>query len=80
MEKITRRIYREEYRGVLVTSMIRALKSREINPHLNIEEKNKLSIIHNQYKQEGSINGTQMNLVYLYYYNFVMHGYRHKIK
>lgn len=71
------RIKRENYKGVLVTSMVRALKSREINRHLMLNEKNVVDIIFNDYKTNGFIGSEQMNTIYILYHNFVMWGHRH---
>lgn len=73
----TQQIKRQDYKGVLVTSMARALRSREINKHLNLEDKNKISSIWNTYKTKGFIDGTAMNTLYLYYNNFVIMGFRY---
>lgn len=73
------RIKREEYSGVLVKSMMKAMKSREINYHLKLDDKNEIDRINNVFKTNGKINGTDMNILYRYYYNFVMWGFRYQL-
>ena len=72
------RIKREEYTGVLVKSMIRAVKSREINRHLLLSGKNEVDRINNLFKTNGKINSSDMNKLYVYYFNFVIWGFRYQ--
>jgi len=71
------RIKREHYKGVIVTSMTKALNSREINKHLSLDDKNIISSIVNHYKTKGYIDSPQMNTLYAYYYNFVLFNFRY---
>lgn len=72
------RIKREEYTGVLVKSMMRAVKSKEINRHLLLGDKNEVDRINNLFKTNGKINSNDMNKLYVYYFNFVIWGFRYQ--
>jgi len=65
-----------QYTGVKVTSMLKALKSREINKHLALKRKNVLSLIDNKYKVYGSLDAKDMYTLWKLYYNFVVMDYR----
>lgn len=71
------RIKKEQYKGVIVTSMTRALNSREIKKHLSLKDKDVISSISNHYNSYGYIAGPQMNILYAYYYNFVLFSFRY---
>jgi hypothetical protein len=73
-------ISKPKFTGVKVTSMLKALKSREINKHLNLKRKNVLSLIDNIYKVHQFLEYSEMYILWKLYWNFVINDYRDENK
>jgi hypothetical protein len=75
METITT-LQKEGYKGLKVTSMLKACLCVEMREHLRLSQLNALSKIDNKYFKTGYISKPEMNLLWNVYWNFVLNDYR----
>ena len=66
-----------KYKGVKVTSCIKAIKSREIKKHLKLKQRNKIDQIDNLYRTNGYLEKADMITVWKFFMNFVMRDFRY---
>jgi len=64
------------YKGVKVTSMLNALKSKEIHKHLRLVQQNELAICKNKYEKNGYLNKQYFQFIWCLYWNFVLNDFR----
>lgn len=65
-----------KYKGVKVTSIIKAIKSREIKRHLSLKQKNIIDEIDNLYRTNGFIIREDFLITWKLYVNYVQFDYR----
>ena len=74
--KTVTNLQKEGYRGLKVTSMLKACLCVEMKPHLRLVQLDALSKINNKYFKTGYISKPEMNLLWNIYWNFVLNDYR----
>lgn len=67
---------KQGYKGLKVTSMLKACLSAEMRDHLRLVQLNELSKINNKYFKTGYISKPEMNLLWNVYWNFVLNDFR----
>ena len=68
------------YKGVKVTSMLKACLSIEMKQHLRLVQIDNLSKINNKYFKLGYISKQEMTLLWNIYWNFVLNDFRFEDK
>ena len=79
MKAITK-IQKSGYKGVKVTSMLNAILSKEIKPHLRLIQVDNVSKIKNKYDRLKYISKEEMTLLWNIYWNFVLNDFRFEDK
>ena len=69
-----------KYKGVKVTSIVKAIKSREIKRHLTMNQKNAIDEIDNAYRTHGFIERPHFLYAWKLYVNYVQYDYRRSLK
>ena len=64
------------YKGVKVTSMIKAIESQEIFKHLRLVQQNEFSKIKNKYNKVGYLTQPYFTYLWNLYWNFVLNDFR----
>lgn len=64
------------YKGVKVTSMIKAIESQEIFKHLRLVQQNEFSKIKNKYNKVGYLTQPYFSYLWNIYWNFVLNDFR----
>ena len=64
------------YKGVKVTSMIKAIESQEIFKHLRLVQQNEFSKIKNKYNKVGYLTQPYFSYLWSLYWNFVLNDFR----
>ena len=67
---------KQGYKGLKVTSMLKACLCVEMKQHLRLVQLDALSKINNKYFKTGYISKPEMNLLWNIYWNFVLNDYR----
>lgn len=73
-------LIKKGYAGVKVTSMLNAVLSSEIKPHLRLVQLDELYKIKAHYEKLKYITNAQMTLLFNVYYNFVLLDFRFEDK
>ena len=68
------------YKGVKVTSMIKAIESQEIFKHLRLVQQNEFSKIKNKYNKVGYLTQPYFTYLWNLYWNFVLNDFRFEDK
>lgn len=68
------------YKGVKVTSMIKAIESQEIFKHLRLVQQNEFSKIKNKYNKVGYLTRPYFTYLWNLYWNFVLNDFRFESK
>ncbi len=68
------------YKGVKVTSMITAIKSKEIYTHLRLVQQDEFRRIENRYNKLGYLTQPYFTYLWLLYWNFVLNDFRFEDK
>ena len=61
------------YKGVKITSMIKAIESQEIFKHLRLVQQNEFSKLKNKYNKVGYLTQPYFSYLWSLYWNFVNH-------
>lgn len=64
------------YKGLKVTSILKACLSVEIKQHLRLVQLDELTKINNKYFKQGFISKAEMTLVWNIFWNFVLNDFR----
>ena len=64
------------YKGVKITSMIKAIESQEIFKHLRVVQQNEFSKIKNKYNKVGYLTQPYFSYLWSLYWNFVLNDFR----
>ena len=64
------------YKGVKVTSMIKAIESQEIFKHLRLVQQNEFSKLKNKYNKVGYLTQPYFSYLFHLYWNFVLNDFR----
>ena len=64
------------YKGVKVTSMIKAVESQEIFKHLRLVQQNEFSKLKNKYNKVGYLTQPCFSYLWSLYWNFVLNDFR----
>ena len=64
------------YKGVKVTSMIKAIESQEIFKHLRLVQQNEFSKLKNKYNKVGYLTQPYFTYLWNLYWNFVLNDFR----
>ena len=64
------------YKGVKVTSMIKAVESQEIFKHLRLVQQNEFSKLKNKYNKVGYLTQPYFSYLWSLYWNFVLNDFR----
>ena len=64
------------YKGVKVTSMIKAIESQEIFKHLRLVQQNEFSKLKNKYNKTGYLTQPYFSYLFHLYWNFVLNDFR----
>ena len=64
------------YKGVKVTSMIKAIESQEIFKHLRLVQQNEFSRLKNKYNKVGYLTQPYMTYLWQLFWNFVLNDFR----
>jgi hypothetical protein len=64
------------YKGVKITSMIKAIESQEIFKHLRLVQQNEFSRLKNTYNKNGYLTQPYMTYLWQLYWNFVLNDFR----
>ena len=64
------------YKGVKVTSMIKAIESQEIFKHLRLVQQNEFSKLKNKYNKTGYLTQPYFSYLWSLYWNFVLNDFR----
>lgn len=64
------------YKGVKVTSMIKAIESKEIFEHLRLVQQNEFSRLKNKYNKVGYLTQPYFSYLWNLYWNFVLNDFR----
>ena len=75
MKNITT-LQKEGYKGVKITSMIKAIESQEIFKHLRLVQQNEFSRIKNKYNKVGYLTLPYFQYLWILYWNFVLNDFR----
>ena len=75
MKKVTQ-LQKEGYKGVKITSMIKAIESQEIFKHLRLVQQNEFSRIKNKYNKVGYLTLQYFQYLWILYWNFVLNDFR----
>ena len=68
------------YKGVKVTSMIKAIESQEIFKHLRLVQQNEFSKLKNKYNKVGYLTQPYFSYLWSLYWNFVLNDFRFEDK
>ena len=68
------------YKGVKVTSMIKAIESQEIFKHLRLVQQNEFSKLKNKYNKTGYLTQPYFSYLFHLYWNFVLNDFRFEDK
>ena len=68
------------YKGVKVTSMIKAIESQEIFKHLRLVQQNEFSKLKNTYNKVGYLTQPYFTYLWNLYWNFVLNDFRFEDK
>lgn len=68
------------YKGIKVTSMIKAIESQEIFKHLRLVQQNEFSNIKNMYNKNGAVSQPYFTYLWQLYWNFVLNDFRFEDK
>lgn len=68
------------YKGVKVTSMIKAIESQEIFKHLRLVQQNEFSKLKNKYNKTGYLTQPYFSYLWNIYWNFVLNDFRFEDK
>jgi hypothetical protein len=64
------------YKGVKVTSMIKAIESQEIFKHLRLCQQDEFCKLRNRYNKNGYLTQPYMTYLFSLYWNFVLNDFR----
>ena len=64
------------YKGVKITSMIKAIESQEIFKHLRLVQQNEFSKLKNKYNKTGYLTQPYFSYLFHLYWNFVLNDFR----
>jgi hypothetical protein len=64
------------YKGVKVTSMIKAIESQEIFKYLRLVQQNEFSKLKNTYNKNGYLTQPYFSYLWNLYWNFVLNDFR----
>ena len=64
------------YKGVKVTSMIKAIESQEIFKHLRLVQQNEFSKLKNKYNKVGYLTQPYFSYLFHLYWNFILNDFR----
>lgn len=64
------------YKGVKITSMVKAIESQEIFKHLRLVQQNEFSKIKNKYNKVGYLTQPYFTYLWNLYWNFVLNDFR----
>lgn len=68
------------YKGVKITSMIKAIESQEIFKHLRLVQQNEFSKLKNKYNKVGYLTQPYFSYLWSLYWNFVLNDFRFEDK
>ena len=68
------------YKGVKITSMIKAIESQEIFKHLRLVQQNEFSKLKNTYNKVGYLTQPYFSYLWSLYWNFVLNDFRFENK
>jgi len=64
------------YKGVKVTSMLKAIESQEIFKHLRLVQQNEFCGLRNRYNKAGYLTKPYYSYLWHLYWNFVLNDFR----
>ena len=64
------------YKGVKITSMIKAIESQEIFKHLRLVQQNEFCALRNKYNKVGYLTLPYFSYLWNLYWNFVLNDFR----
>jgi len=73
-------LHKAGYKGVKITSMIKAIESQEIFKHLRLVQQNEFSRIKNKYNKVSYLTQPYMEYLWQLYWNFVLNDFRFEDK
>ena len=68
------------YKGVKITSMIKAIESQEIFKHLRLVQQNEFSKLKNTYNKVGYLTQPYFSYLFHLYWNFCLNDFRFEDK
>lgn len=68
------------YKGIKVTSMIKAIESQEIFKHLRLVQQNEFSKLKNKYNKVGYLTQPYFTYLWNIYWNFCLNDFRFEDK
>lgn len=66
------------YKGVKVSSMIKAIESQEVFKHLRLVQQNEFSKLKNTYNKVGYLTQPYFSYLWNIYWNFVLNDFRYE--
>lgn len=69
-------LQKEGYKGVKVTSMIKAIESQEIFKHLRLVQQDEFCRLRNRYNKNGYLTLPYFQYLWILYWNFVLNNFR----
>lgn len=73
-------IQKQGYKGVKVTSMINAVKQKEIYSHLRLVQQDEFRKLENRYNKLGYLTQPYFSYLWVLYWNFVLNDFRFEDK
>lgn len=73
-------LQQQGYKGVKITSMIKAIQQQEIFPHLRLVQQDEFRRIQNRYNKNGYLTKPYFQYLWLLYWNFVLNDFRFEDK
>ena len=69
-------IQKQGYKGVKVTSMINAVKQKEIYSHLRLVQQDEFRKLENRYNKLGYLTKPYFSYLWVLYWNFVLNDFK----
>lgn len=64
------------YKGIKITSMIKAIESQEVFKHIRLVQQNEFSRLKNKYNKVGYLTQPYFSYLWILYWNFVLNDFR----
>lgn len=74
--KTVTKLQKAGYKGIKVSSMIKAIESQEIFKHLRLVQQNEFCRLKNKYNKVGYLTQPYFSYLWSLYWNFVLNDFR----